>query len=280
MSCQHSRVSDDEQVTPEPDTSEVDEAAEAGSGGLVIDDPDGIIGNAATVVERHDDGLTYDCTEWSGESRALLDELLSSAGVRHAWQGTVLGVSPEDEAQVDALIDEVIASASAALDPERDKVVYEVAAWSAAMQSSVAESLTVADIPYEWDDAGDLVVYADDEDRVEEIFEQLPDPDDPELASDESVNVQDLLSALFVSAGDLARKPRDAAAVVGVADVAEQLEHLSLPFGFEPAVWKNLVGLATNLRDALVAEEGESALEDDELRTLAAELRDTLRRYV
>jgi len=259
-------------------TEELDPLDEADT--IRIDDPDGIIGHAGTTIERTDDGLTYDCTEWSGESRSLLDELLSSSGIRHAWQGTVLGVAPDDEARVDAIIEEVLASATAALDPARDKVVYEVGTWSAAMQSSLAESLTVADISYEWDEAGDLVVYADDEDEVEEIFDQLPDPEDPELSPDDGVIVQDLLSALFVAAGDLAKKPRDASAVVSAADVTDRLERLSLPFGFEPATWRNLVALATNLHDALVETDEEHRLDDDELREQARALRDTLRRYV
>jgi len=126
----------------------------------------------------------------------------------------------------------------------------------------------------------DWDLWLDEHDWVEEIFDQLPDPEDPELSPDDGVIVQDLLSALFVAAGDLAKKPRDASAVVSAADVTDRLERLSLPFGFEPATWRNLVALATNLHDALVETDEEHRLDDDELREQARALRDTLRRYV
>jgi hypothetical protein len=261
----------------EEDESDGDDESDTGFGDL---DPDGIVGEVAAHGERVDDGLTYDCTAWSGESRTLLDAMLGSAGIVHSWQGTVLGVPPEDEDRVDAIIEEVLAAATVALDPARDKVAYEVGTWSASIQSTLAEALAVADIPYEWDVNGDLVIYTDDEERAEEIFEGLPDPEDPELSSDDGVAVQDLLSRLFVAAGHLAKKPTDADSVVDVAETTDQLERLSLPFGFEPAVWKNLVGLASNLRDALAEDDEDLQLSDDELKEKAAAVRITVRQYV
>jgi hypothetical protein len=246
-------------------------------------DPDGVIDAVKAgglVGDRAEGGLTYDCTTWSGESRSLFDSLLSSAGVRHTWQGTVVGVAVDDEDRVDAIIDEVMAAASAALDPGRDKVAYEIGTWSASLQSTVAEALAVADIAYEWDVNGDLVIYADDEERAEEIFDGLPDPDDPELSSDDGVAVQDLLSTMFVAAGQLAKKPTDADAVLHLAETTDEVERLSLPFGFEPAVWKNLVAQASTLRDGLAEADDSSELSDDELKERASALRTTLRRFV
>jgi hypothetical protein len=243
-------------------------------------DPDGIVEAVGAQGVLVDDQLTYDCTAWAGESRTLLDAMLGSAGVVHTWQGTVLGVPVDEEARVDAIIEEVMAAATLALDPTRDKVAYEVGTWSAALQSTLAEALTVAGVPYEWDVNGDLVIYADDEERAEEIFDGLPDPDDPELSSDDGVAVQDLLSTLFVAAGHLARRPTDADSVVHVVDTTDQLERLSLPFGFESAVWRNLVALAAGLRDALTEDDEDAQLDDAELRERASAVRDTLRQYV
>jgi len=246
--------------------------------------------NAATSVtsgvprwsppERSDDHLTYDCSDWAGESRALLDAMLSSADIRHTWLGTVLEVPTDEEERVDAVIDEVMTAAQASLDPERDKVVYEVATWSSALQQGLAQSLVVAEIAYEWDERGDLVVYADDEERVEEIFDGLPDPDDPDLVGDDGIEVQDQLSRLFVAAGHLAKRPTDSDSVVAAAEVADRIEQISVPFGFEPAVWRNLVTKSTFLRDALIEEDSDAQLDDDELKERAADLRDFLRQYV
>ena len=271
-----------EDALDEPTDEPGDTAAEGGDDGFGDLDPDRLIGevNALGIVEREDDRLLYDCTTWSGESRSLLDAMLGSAGVTHTWQGTVVGVPVDAEEEVDAIIDQVLAAATAALDPGADKVAYEVGTWSASLQSMLAEALTVADIPYEWDVNGDLVIYADDEERAEEIFDTLPDPDDPELSSEDGVAVQDLLSQMFVAAGHLAKKPTDADAVVSLVDTTDQAERLSLPYGFEPAVWKNLVGLAANLRDALTEEDEDAQLSDDELRDRAAALKVTLRQYV
>jgi hypothetical protein len=269
----------DDQIDDQID-EELDDELEEDEGGFGDLDPDGILGEVAAHGERVDDRLTYDCTAWSGESRSLLDAMLSSTGIVHSWQGTVLGVPPDEEERVDAVIEQVLAAATVALDPSRDKVAYEVGTWSASLQSTLAEALAVADIPYEWDVNGDLVIYTDDEERAEEIFDGLPDPDDPELSPDDGVVVQDVLSRLFVAAGHLAKKPTDADSVVDVAETTDQLERLSLPFGFEPAVWKNLVGLASGLRDALVEEDEDLQLDDEELKEKATAVRNTIRQYV
>ena len=226
------------------------------------------------------DGLSYECSEWSGESRSLLDSMLTTNGIRHSWQGTTLGVAQASEALVDALIDEVLATATPSLDDGRARVVYEVGTWSAALQTSLADSLIVADIPYEWDERGDLVVYEDDEDRVEEILDSMPDPEDEELSSADGVAVQDLLSKLWTAAGHLAKRPSDADAVVDAAETSAALERLALPFGFEPAAWRKLVGLGVTLREQLTEEDPDEQVSDETLVETATTLRDLLRTYV
>lgn len=230
------------------------------------------------------DDLLYDCTTWAGESRGLLTSLLSSHGIAHVWQGTVLSVLPGDEAVVDGLIDDVMASARPALEPDAAKVVYEVGSWPAALQSMLADSLTVADLPYEWDERGDLVVYAEHEEEVEVLLDDLPDPDAPEFAGEVSANdgiaVHELLDRLFMAASKLASKD-DSASILAVDDVAATLERMGPPFGFEPPQWKALVRMSSRLRDALAAGPGdEVALTDPEIRTLSGDLKALLRQYV
>lgn len=233
-----------------------------------------------------DGQVAYECTTWAGESRGLLASLLETSGIPHAWQGTTVTVREEDEERVDALVEDVLASARPALDPRAEKIVYEVGTWPATLQTSLADALTVADLPYEWDERGDLVVYAEHEEEVELIMEQLPDPDDPELepggvSSDDGLAVHGLLDQLFVGAERLAKKPGDAAAIVRVDEATAGLERMSAPFGFEPPQWSRLVAGAVELRDALEAgEDDEGAVDDEELATLAATIRDLVRRYV
>lgn len=234
--------------------------------------------------EPGEEELSYDCTTWAGESRGLLASLLESRGIRHVWQGTVLSVLPDDEDAVDELIDEVMASARPALDPDAAKLVYEVGGWPAALQTMLADSLTVAELPYEWDEGGDLVVYAEHEEDVEAILDDMPDPDDPEVAgevsSDDGLAVHELLDRLFLAAGRLASRD-DANSVLAVDDVVATLERMAPPFGFEPPQWRLLVGRATTLRDALAAAPGQpGSLDDAELRVAAAQARDVVRQYI
>lgn len=244
------------------------------------------------VDETVDDGqVAYECATWAGESRALLASLLDTNDIRHAWQGTTVTVLEEDEDRVDALIDDVLASARPALDPAAEKVVYEVGVWPAALQTSLADALTVADLPYEWDERGDLVIYAEHEAEVEVILDELPDPDDPELdgledgaaslSSDDGLAVHELLDQLFVGSDRLARHPTDAGSIVRVDQAVGDLERMPPPFGFEPGQWRTLVTRAVRLRDAFEATPGtDDALADAELSSLAGEVRDLVRQYV
>ncbi len=78
------------------------------------------------LIVEDGDHITYDVSEWAGASRTMLDALLAGDDIPHFWQGTELNVKNEYEVRVDELIDEVLASATPALDGGRDKVVYEV----------------------------------------------------------------------------------------------------------------------------------------------------------
>lgn len=270
--------SDDEAVLDDESEGEATEADATGS----TDDEQGEELDDEEVVTRDgvvvgDDQLAYEFHEWAGESRGLLDNLLSSNQVQHAWQGTTLVIRVEDEDAVDGLIDQVELSAKPALDADADKVVYEVGSWSAAMQNDLAESLAIADIPFEWDYNGDLVIYEEHEERVEEILDLMPDPDDEEIGIDEGVAVQDALSQLFVAADLLSRDVTDASAVIEAAQATEAIEALALPFGFTSAVWRELVAKAIALREDLGSE---GDISDEEIEEKAAALRDALRPYV
>ncbi len=268
----------DELDAPDVDDELVDD--EADEGPFELAGTEDIDPTSARPVAMSGEGfLTYEVSEWSGESRSLLDSMLTSAGIQHFWQGTALSVEEEAEERVDLIIDEVLASATASLDDDRDKCVYEVGEWSAAMQQSLADSLAVAEIAYEWDERGDLVVYADDEDAVDTIIEAMPDPEDADRQGDAEVDVQAALSELWTAAGQLAKNPANPSAIVTTAELADTLEHAPLPFGFEPAVWRSIVDQATGLRDGLTTVD-DGAWDDDEVIEAAGTLRDVIRPLV
>lgn len=231
-------------------------------------------------VELEDGQLAYDCTAWAGESRGLLTSFLNTRGVAHVWQGTVLTVREADEEAVDELIDDVLVVARPALDPDAAKLVYEVGSWPVAMQTELTDALTAADVAYEWNEQGDLVVREVDEDAVEAVLEELPEPDEGRISSDDGVALHDLLDSLFMAAGRLAKHPADPSSTVSVVDDAEVVAQVALPFGFEPPQWRRVVDAAEALATAITADTGDSEEADAAVAGLAGELRDILGQYV
>ncbi len=235
-------------------------------------------GEPAIAPVLDGESLTYDLAAWSRESRSLLDSLLTSGDITHGWQGTTLQVRPADADAVAELIAEAEASAVPSLDIDEERIVYEVGGWSAGTQTALAQALSDADIAYEWDENGDLVVYATDEDAVEAIFDGLDD--DEEEGSDDGIVVTETLSRLWEAASALAHKPGSADAIVAVADTSEEMEALALPFGFEPNVWHTLVDSAGAMRMALANDDPDSQWSDEDLKEGATELRDLLRPFI
>lgn len=228
-----------------------------------------------------DDRVDYDCAPWAGESRALLASLLDSAGIDHAWQGTTLTVHAEDADDVDVLVDEVVAVAAPALSGEAPRVVYAVGGWPVAFQTELAEALTSVEVPYEWNEDGDLVVYEEHEEEVEAILEALPDPDDSDevISADDGIAVHRVLDRLHAAARSLARDPHDAKAVVALDEAGADVARMAPPFGFSSVDWRSFVALVDELVDELHAE-GAEAADDDGIAELATELRDVLDGYV
>jgi len=225
--------------------------------------------------------VDYDCAPWSGASRSLLASLLDTEGVEHVWQGTTLTVHARDTELVDELVDEVQTVATPALSGDAVRVVYEVGGWPVAFQTELAEALTAAELPYEWDEAGDLVVYEEHEDEVEAILEALPDPEesDETISADDGLVVHRVLDGVHAATTRLARDPQDPRAVLALDEAAANVELLAPPFGFSPVEWRSFVAHVAEVRDALNAS-GEDAVPDDELVELVTGLRDVVAGYV
>ena len=213
--------------------------------------------------------LSYELDEWSTESRELLDRLLTSNQVTHAWQGGTLSVATDDEGLVDELIGEVEATLLPALDPEAEKVVYEVAEWSPEDRADLTDALVEEGVRYVFDDMGDLVVVAMDEDRVDTIIDELTDGEE---AEDDGPAASDVLSELFVAADKLRKSPRDARAIADARDQAAAVIALPPPYGFERRTWAQVGLRAGALRKALEDE----APDDEAVAEAAGELRDLL----
>lgn len=210
----------------------------------------------------------------------MLASLLDSAGLVHAWQGTTLTVHEADEEAVDDLVDEVLASAAPALDPDAPKVVYEVGGWPVGLQTELTDALTTADIPYQWDEHGDLMVLESDEEAVSSVLDELPDPQESGMGSDDGIAVHDLLDKVFMSTDRLVRNGSDAAGTVNLVDAADVLSQLSPPFGFEPTQWRSLVDQVRKLRDLIAGDGPTDAATDFEVSDQARSVRELIRQYV
>ncbi|HTO00173.1 MAG TPA: hypothetical protein VL068_05815 [Microthrixaceae bacterium] len=229
--------------------------------------------------EPDDSRVLYDCTAWSGESRRLFRALLEGNHFQHVWQGTTVSVRAEDEESVDDLVDEVMMTATPTLDPTAPRMTYEVSTWSSALQTEFTDQLTFSEVPYEWDQAGNVVVLAADEALVDEVVEMLPDEDESGISSDDGVAVHELLDDLFMRADRLSSRPNDASATVAVVEGTSTLEQLTTPFGFSGTEWKALVGAAQALRDAIEGEGDSATASDQDIAELAVVVRDIIRRY-
>ncbi len=257
-------------------------------------------GDADAGVGEH---VTYEMGEWSNEARVMLEQLLTGAGITRVWEGTDLVVRSEDEQAVDDLVDEVRSADEPMLDPDAEKVVYEVNDWTTEQLVTLTGGLMERGIGYEFDMEGDLVVLATDEEGVEALLDVIEfgsAPDDPDAAgtdtdpadadaaafdgsesgddgdTDDGLETAEILSDLFVACDRLQKNARDADGVLGVVNSAEKLSNRALPFGYEPAVWDGMVDAATGLSLDLAGDEAD----DEELEDKARALRDRLRNYV
>lgn len=221
--------------------------------------------------ERFDDDetATVDLHGLSDEERRLVDQLLTARLVRHSWQGGDLLVPGRLVAEADLAVEQAVAAGRDAVGTAGPTVVYEVAAWPLALHARLAELLAEAGIAHRWDPRGDLVVAEVDEDAVEALFDRI---DDAELAA--AVDPLPVLEALHGHLARLSRDPQDARARKGLVDAATDLRSATMPFGFDPPVWRGLVLATASLAD----ESG--TLEESRLRERAATLRQELRSWL
>ncbi len=161
--------------------------------------------------------------------------------------------------------------------------MYELGEWTDDEVARLVDALADADIGYDFDVDGNLVVVADDEQRVDALFDTLEFADDAEEkttrtpTSIEKRPASDVLSDLFVAADRLSHHARDHEGVLGFVQGRMPISTAcGLPFGFEPVVWKRIVEDSGSLRAALEGDE----VGDDEIEERAEEYRTLLRQYV
>ena len=206
-----------------------------------------------------EDSLTaFELAEWPEALRAELVELLVQARVPHV-------LDTEGDAAEGEAAEGDIAEGEAA---EGDTAEGETAG-SDVDQNAEYE---VAD-----GEVCDLLVREADEERVELLIDDLlAREEEAQFEELDGLEVNDLLSALFVACDRLRRDPGDLDGVRGVVMNGRRIAGVRTPFGFSAPNWRNLRNAVGELLDLVEGEERDS----DELRELAHRMSDTLRTLV
>ena len=116
-----------------------------------------------------------------------------------------------------------------------------------------------------------------DEERVELVIDDLlAREEEASFEELDGLEVNDLLSGLFMACDRLRRDPSDADGMRGVAVHARRVAGVRTPFGFSATNWRSLRNAAGELLGLVEGEDTEA----DELRELAHRLSDTLRMLI
>jgi hypothetical protein len=254
------------------------------------------------------DQLVYELHDWSVEARQHLEQLLSSpmgAGladpyvnpavidgpgdtdlvVPHVWQGTDLVVPVLARERAEALIDQVEVTVMLALDPEAEKLAYDLSDLDETGLLVVSNALAEEGIPHDFDEAtGELVVHEADEEKVEALLDAIDFPDalpldedgDDDEADVDPLAAQDVMSDLFVAADRLRKDARDHDGVLSLVEASARAAGLPTPYGFDGADWQAIVDRSAAVV-ALI--EGDEA-DDESIEEAADGLRSLLRQYV
>ena len=236
--------------------------------------------DVTAVGEAGEDQLEYDLHEYSSQSRTMMESLLLGADLPHAWQGAVLVVREVDEEQVDDFVEAVGRAAVPALAEDALRVAYELGGFDDDYVTRLTDALDAAGIAFGFDDDGDLEVAADDEARVDGLFDKLVEGDGTDDASEfgpglDGVDAHDVLSRLFVASDRLQRNPRDRKGNRNLVRGREEIVQLALPFGFEARTWRAVLNQVEALVDIVAGDATQ-----DEIITVAATTRDVLHNFV
>lgn len=195
--------------------------------------------------------------------------------------------------------------------PDEPLTAFELADWPEALRAELMERLVQARVPHILDTEGeagdlgedpgegdtepagdpedpgdtdtesgpvcDLLVREADEERVEVVIDDLlAREEEADFEEMDGLEVNRLLSDLFMACDRLRRDPRDFDGLRGVMEHARRVVRVRTPFGFAAPNWRNL---RTAAGDLLALVEAEDSDEDD-LRELAHRMSDTLRMLI
>jgi len=160
------------------------------------------------------------------------------------------------------------------LEPADDEVGYELGDWGDGERHDLARQIADLGIASRWEGV-ELVVREADADAVEELIDEIDNPDALAAEEDDADAGAELLSTLYVSSDVLQHDGTSAAAVVELLEAAEQAAELGPPYGIDGEVWRVLLEKVGTVAELLGAEAAE-----EEVMAAARDLREAVRPLV
>lgn len=196
---------------------------------------------AAVLGDESDEDLVYELNDWTSQERSVLEMKLNGAGIAHRWE-----YGPND-------------------------------ATGGELGYIGSEGTTQRRV---WETAYELVVRAEDEEAVDALLDEVEFPEeldavDPDVDDGSDEASYAVMSDLFVAADRLQRDPGDVVAAGEFYLASEPVAAAPVPFGVEPALWKQVQEMAAALDESL-----QSDADDEVIARDAATLRHLLSRYV
>lgn len=139
------------------------------------------------------------------------------------------------------------------LAPGDDEVGYDLADWGDAERHRLAASLAAEAIAARWEDH-ELVVREGDADRVEELIDEIDNPDALDPEEPDADGGAEVLSALYVAADVLQHDADSAVAIVELLEASERASELGPPYGLDGEQWREVQRRSDALADLLGAE--------------------------
>ena len=180
---------------------------------------------------------------------------------------------------------------------EVDEVVYELDDWPVETRLQLTATLAERGIPSRWEPGMSLVVRASDDERAEQVLDEIEEGDlgddwDDDDALDEGVVpgvvgegdhgndvdgdvAQAAMADLFVAADRLMHEPADDLVAAELGAAAAVVDDSPPPYGIDPELWDQIRALA-----AVVLGNLDEGADDEAVARDARVLRDVLRAWV
>jgi hypothetical protein len=182
-------------------------------------------------------------------------------------------------------------------DEGSEVIVYELDEWTPDQRGALEQRLVAAEIEHQWETPSgadveesyepgnpwvvgtELVVGEHDEEAVDELLDEVENPDALEPVEDgdgvaDEANYA-IMANLYVAADRLKDDPADLPLAGEFFDAADAAQAADPPFGIDPEVWRRVQELSAEVSRAI-----EQEADDEQVQSAAQRLRDVLFTYV